>query len=651
MPAPSSCETPRRIEILATSVSMAGIVCLGLAGLLPWPVLAVLATVHAAVLGLGFARVVLGTPAALTALGLVSSLEIWRILMQGNQAVMGAVRDLVVAVAVVRLLAAKTGREIRQMALIAVAEAVFATILTTSPLFVVGLGLVALLVPMTLDALDEMSFGDARDEGRTALRHWVTVFLGLACLTCALFYVLPRPASSVIRHGLVHERGHSFDENVDLRSLPGGAADDDVVMRIVWRRGGRPGSFYLAGARLEAATPHGFSRSAVTAEDSRRAATCRFRPTDMLTVYQTDLASELVFHPFTLCSVRPAQIRREGANIVWTTLAPVTYDLLVSRTPDTSAPARTGLAGGHGRLADLARRVAGNAPRRVQVARLAAYLRSTCAYSLDAPGAPRGVAGIEWFVFSGRKGACEHFASALAAMAREIGIPARVVSGFFVSEFNEGGGYFIVRARHAHAWVEYFDGAWRTADATPSGPMRSNVRFHALDRLRFLWVRWVVEYSLDDQVRVAFMTAAAAGGFGRAVVRVPGRAALAVGLAGFAAFLAVRLAGVSRRSHYEKVLRVLRRRGMDLPATAPHEAHLEEVASVDASTARAFEKFLRAYLAWRFGNRDGCDIRSITNDMLRAARRASRARKTGNTPGWGGTGASREHREGDGRFP
>jgi len=64
-----------------------------------------------------------------------------------------------------------------------------------------------------------------------------------------------------------------------------------------------------------------------------------------------------------------------------------------------------------------------------------------------------GLDPIEDFAANHRTGHCQYFASTLAIMLRSIGLPSRIVIGFR-PEYNEVGGYFVVRQRHAHAWVE-----------------------------------------------------------------------------------------------------------------------------------------------------------------------------------------------------
>jgi hypothetical protein len=71
---------------------------------------------------------------------------------------------------------------------------------------------------------------------------------------------------------------------------------------------------------------------------------------------------------------------------------------------------------------------------------------------------------IEDFVVNHRSGHCEYFASALVMMLRSQGIPARMVVGYKGGEFNALGHYYVVRQKHAHAWVE----AWLPTDKVPA---------------------------------------------------------------------------------------------------------------------------------------------------------------------------------------
>lgn len=117
---------------------------------------------------------------------------------------------------------------------------------------------------------------------------------------------------------------------------------------------------------------------------------------------------------------------------------------------------------------------------------------------------------LEEFLFVRRSGNCEYFAASLAVMLRSVGIPARVVGGFQRGEWNPYGRYFMVRMKDAHSWVEaFFDGAgWVTLDPSPraaaeeaqGGPSTWTLY---VDAMRMRWYRYVVNWSLRDQVSVA----------------------------------------------------------------------------------------------------------------------------------------------------
>jgi hypothetical protein len=62
--------------------------------------------------------------------------------------------------------------------------------------------------------------------------------------------------------------------------------------------------------------------------------------------------------------------------------------------------------------------------------------------------------GIDEFLFETREGFCEHYAGSFVFLMRAARIPARVVTGYQGGEYNDVGGYYIVRQSDAHAWAE-----------------------------------------------------------------------------------------------------------------------------------------------------------------------------------------------------
>ncbi|HWG92867.1 MAG TPA: DUF3488 and transglutaminase-like domain-containing protein [Mycobacteriales bacterium] len=81
--------------------------------------------------------------------------------------------------------------------------------------------------------------------------------------------------------------------------------------------------------------------------------------------------------------------------------------------------------------------------------------------SIDAPNA------LEAFL-RGRQGFCEQYASAMAAMARVLGLPARVAVGFTPGS-PIGEGQYQVTTNDAHAWPEVWfeEGGWVRFEPTP----------------------------------------------------------------------------------------------------------------------------------------------------------------------------------------
>ncbi|KOV85900.1 DUF3488 and transglutaminase-like domain-containing protein [Nocardia sp. NRRL S-836] len=73
------------------------------------------------------------------------------------------------------------------------------------------------------------------------------------------------------------------------------------------------------------------------------------------------------------------------------------------------------------------------------------------------------------FVTRGKRGYCEQFASAMAAMARTVGLASRVAIGFTAGIPSPDNSYRTISTDDAHAWVEIFfpNHGWMTFDPTP----------------------------------------------------------------------------------------------------------------------------------------------------------------------------------------
>lgn len=124
------------------------------------------------------------------------------------------------------------------------------------------------------------------------------------------------------------------------------------------------------------------------------------------------------------------------------------------------------------RVGLLATRLATNADNRYDAAlALQEHLRGF-RYELKVASPPTGRDVVEWFLFNSREGYCDYFASAMAVMARAIGIPSRVVSGYMTGTFIEEMGLYQVRQENAHSWPELFfpEYGWVRFEPTPSQP-------------------------------------------------------------------------------------------------------------------------------------------------------------------------------------
>ena len=126
------------------------------------------------------------------------------------------------------------------------------------------------------------------------------------------------------------------------------------------------------------------------------------------------------------------------------------------------------------RVQALARRITASAPTRYDKIRaIEAWLGANVRYSIHAPLAPHNVDVVDDFLFRSRVGWCEQVASSLIVMARSVGIPARLATGFVPGSRDSLTGQFTVRERDAHAWAEiYFPGVgWQPFDPTASVPL------------------------------------------------------------------------------------------------------------------------------------------------------------------------------------
>lgn len=128
------------------------------------------------------------------------------------------------------------------------------------------------------------------------------------------------------------------------------------------------------------------------------------------------------------------------------------------------------------RVRELARQIVKDAQANNaydEAAALETWLRGNIKYNdqISAPGLRQD--GVDYFLFQVKEGYCDYYASAMAVMARAIGLPARVVTGYTEGEFDDKRKVYVVHQYNAHTWTEiYFPNyGWIQFEPTASQPI------------------------------------------------------------------------------------------------------------------------------------------------------------------------------------
>ncbi len=161
------------------------------------------------------------------------------------------------------------------------------------------------------------------------------------------------------------------------------------------------------------------------------------------------------------------------------------------------------------------------------IAKALAWYQQSFYYTLQP--ALLGKHSVDDFLFTTKRGFCEHFASSFAVLMRAAGVPARVVVGYQGGTYNALEDYWLVTQADAHAWVEvWLNGrGWQRVDPTSAvapqrveqginnaltatereliaagqltAPAWLNSLRQRLDATNYLWSRWVLSYNADKQ--------------------------------------------------------------------------------------------------------------------------------------------------------
>jgi len=204
------------------------------------------------------------------------------------------------------------------------------------------------------------------------------------------------------------------------------------------------------------------------------------RATIFQTYYITALNTETVFAPrgslFAL--ITSEYIRIDGPGVIYTTLKGTSGEYHLACCPGEVVKADESSEDLSPYLelpplSDRIRNLGGELIRKedppfTNAQILVDYFHGNFKYG-PAPTAVGGKDVLDEFLFNTKQGHCEFFATSMTLLLRQSGIPARYINGFLVDEYNRMGGYYVVREKDAHAWVEaYIPGkGWVTFDPTP----------------------------------------------------------------------------------------------------------------------------------------------------------------------------------------
>ena len=165
--------------------------------------------------------------------------------------------------------------------------------------------------------------------------------------------------------------------------------------------------------------------------------------------------SALTITARSLVEVRPRPL--EHVDITWDALAREA-DRSISTVEQLS---QTGRTRPHAEVAELARSIAAQHDRPGQAAHAIAVAVGEAVEYMHGITGVHSTANEAW---QARKGVCQDITHITLGALREVGIPARYVSGYLHPRPSAEVGVAVTG--ESHAWVEWFAGEWQGFDPT-----------------------------------------------------------------------------------------------------------------------------------------------------------------------------------------
>jgi protein-glutamine gamma-glutamyltransferase len=504
-------------------------------------------------------------------------------------------------------------REIQRLLvtfLIAVASIATATHITIVA-FVIVFALLVYRQFASINRAETLSLVGMPDDERPPGRVVAAYVLPMVLLAALLFPLLPRVRDPFVR-GFARslQTSTGFTETIDLSSARTVTTDPRVIARVsmspqalqlfgpVRLRGGQYDRY--RDDRWLPSRPETSQQFIRRDDESHRLGEPR-GPTAKVEILQTRIVrdDQKLYLPVGTFRVSGIPRLLEGRNVGSYFLpgrgeAVIPYEVEVSATVDSFRPeARLPQYEVPNEIRQLADQIAANATTpRENAAVIERYLATNYQYLANAEiSSP---INTEAFLLRARRGHCEHFAAGMVLLLASRGVPARIAGGYYGGELNPLTGYFIVRQKDAHAWVEVWDGeTWLTYDPTPADlrPGADVPNFFVAyltaiaDSINFFWDRYILTFGLADQVSIVLnaiwslrdaLTAmrrslASSPPIGRVLVSFAALLAFAV-----AAWLLLAHARF-RRTTFDRLAASLRRTGITVAPSMTTEEILAEV--------------------------------------------------------------------------
>ncbi len=103
-------------------------------------------------------------------------------------------------------------------------------------------------------------------------------------------------------------------------------------------------------------------------------------------------------------------------------------------------------------------------------------LRSRYTYSQHNDDPPANQDAVAWFLKTEKKGFCTFFASAMVMLARMLGMPARLASGYTNGTFDQNTKLWTVKGTDAHTWAQIYFAGYGWINFEPSAGFATFIR-------------------------------------------------------------------------------------------------------------------------------------------------------------------------------